>query len=290
MARSALYHFATFFALFLGLSGFTRAEDNDQPDQIDEADSTSISYSFSGEVATVSKYIWRGQRLTDGWSLQPAATVGIGGFSFNFWSTIDLTAVNEGDALFLPENPAAPPGDHNGMKGQFSEIDLTFSYALEAGPASLDMGAIVYTFPNRTASLPSTVELYGGASFGDVFLSPGATLYIDVDETGKSGSTGLYFLMDAGHMFLIGVPKFPVLELSGSLSVVNSGFSQFYYGISESGFHDASVSLSAPIILGEHWSLSPFITYSALLGEFRDHQFRNPRQAYSPGRYSMKPF
>ena len=43
-------------------------------------DSDDSPFSFSGDGALVSKYIWRGQRLTDDWSLQPSMTMGIGGF------------------------------------------------------------------------------------------------------------------------------------------------------------------------------------------------------------------
>ena len=84
-----------------------------------------------------SKYIWRGQRLTNDWSLQPAATVGIGNFSFNAWGSLDITAVNEGDALPIPENPFAPDGA-SGLKGKFSEIDYTFSYSHSLESVSID--------------------------------------------------------------------------------------------------------------------------------------------------------
>src|SRR5690606_16066356 len=61
-------------------------------------------YSFSGDAALVSKYLWRGQRLTNDWSFQPAMTVGYGGFAFNTWGTMDLTAVNPAPLLPLDPN------------------------------------------------------------------------------------------------------------------------------------------------------------------------------------------
>ena len=75
-------------------------------------------YSFGGDAAFVSKYIWRGQRLTNDWSMQPSMTFGASGFSFNVWGNMDMTAVNEGDSLFLQENPLAPLGDHSDFEGQ----------------------------------------------------------------------------------------------------------------------------------------------------------------------------
>ncbi len=50
------------------------------------------TYSASGDVALVSKYMWRGQRLTNDWSLQPSMTLGANGFSFNAWASMDQTA------------------------------------------------------------------------------------------------------------------------------------------------------------------------------------------------------
>ena len=237
--------------------------------------------SFSGDLAPVSKYIWRGQRLTDGWSLQPSGTLSLGNLSLNVWGNMDLAAVNEGDSLFLSVNPDAPSGaSNNGLQGQLSEIDYTFSYTVDLKNAGLDFGTIFYTFPNRAASLPSTTEIYGGVTFSEVPLSPSATMYVDVDETGDSGSTGVYFLLGASHSFAFGHSRFPGLDLSSTLSFVNSGFGEYYYGASESGAHDFSFSVSAPINLGEHWSAGAFLTYSALLGDFRNYQYLNPRRVY----------
>ena len=238
------------------------------------------SYSFSGDAAMVSKYIWRGQRLTNDWSLQPSMTMGVGGFSFNVWGNLDLTAVNEGDSLFLRENPLAPAGDHAGLKGKFSEVDYTFSYAHSFEEVSIDVGTIFYTFPERSASLASTTEIYGSVSLDAVPLAPSATLYIDVDETGASGDTGIYFLLAAGHSLPFAHNVFSGLDLSASLAFVNGGFGQFYYGADEAGAHDASITLSLPITLGESVSASAFVTYSTLLGSFRDYQFQDPRAVF----------
>lgn len=302
MAGIRFYQTLSTAVLIISLSPFGAAQTPDDPtpsvqDQQSSASQTGpssggVSYTFSGEVTGVSRYIWRGQRLTNDWSLQPSGTLGIGDFSVNFWGNLDLTAVNEGDSLYLPENPAASPGGrHAGLQGKFSEVDVTMSYALYAGPASFDVGTIIYTFPNRSASLPTTVELYGGFALDDVPLAPGATLYIDVDETGNSGSTSLYFLASAGHMFLLDHPRFPGLEISGSLGIANTGFGQYYYGADESGFHDVNVTFSLPVSLGEHWSAGAFISYSALLGGFREHQYRDLRDVYlnkagSPATYA----
>ncbi len=233
-------------------------------------------YSFSFEAGWASKYLWRGQRLTNDWSLQPSMTVGAKGFSFNVWGTMDLTAVNEGDSLLLPPNPAALPGQ-NGLKGKFSEVDYTLSYARSFADITVDVGTIFYTFPERSASLPSTTEVYLGVSLDSVPLAPFATLYIDIDETGRSGDGGLYFLVGAGHAFSFPHDFFPGVDISTSLAFANGGFGDFYYGTQQSGAHDFNVTFSLPINLGGKWSASTFLTYTALLGNFRDHQYLDPR-------------
>jgi hypothetical protein len=238
-------------------------------------------YTFSGDAAIVSKYLWRGQRLTNDWSLQPAMTLGVKGFSFNAWGTLDLAAVNEGDALLLADNPLAPAGQNNsGLKGKFSEVDYTFSYKTSYQKASFDVGTITYTFPERSATLATTTEIYGGVAF-DAPLAPAAKLFIDVDETtDDDGKRGLYFLLSAGHSIPFNHPNFTGLDITGSLAFANTGFANFFYGADESGVHDSTVSVGLPITIGKGWSAKPFLTYSALLKGFRDHQFHDPRDLH----------
>lgn len=270
MERKRCYHrgLAALTLLLLG----TAVHAADEPEE--------VRYGFGGGATAASKYLWRGQRLTDDWSLQPTATVTIGGLSFNVWGNLDLTAVNEGDALPIAENPFAPPGSR-GLKGRFSEIDYTLAYAIEREPVAFDFGTVVYTFPERSASLPATVEIFGGVTLNRVPLTPSAKLFVDVDESSRGdGDTGLYLLLGAGRQVPFGHSRFPGLDIATTLSFINSGFGQLYYGLEQGGAHDVSLSLSAPVNLGERWSASVFVAYSALLGEYRNHQFRDPRRVY----------
>jgi hypothetical protein len=201
------------------------------------------------------------------------------GFSFNAWGTIDLAAVNEGDALLVPENPEAEPGA-SGLKGKFSEVDYTFSYKPTYKKASFDVGTITYTFPERSATLATTTEIYGGVAF-DTLLAPSAKLFVDVDETtDDDGKRGLYFLLSAAHSIPLNHPVFTGLDISGSLAFANSGFANFFYGADESGLHDSTFSLGLPMALGKGWTAKPFLTYSALIGDFRAHQYHDPRDIH----------
>jgi hypothetical protein len=231
-------------------------------------------YSAGADIAVVSKYLWRGQRLTNDWSIQPALTVGIGGFGFNAWGTMDLTAVNPSPLSGIN------PGD--GMQGHFSEVDYTFSYDHSFENVSVGGGAIFYTFPDRFAT---TAELYGGVSFDTAPLAPSFTLYVDVDETNAgAGTAGVYFNIAAGHSFAFNNDVFTGIDFGGSIAFANSGFTGFYYGVSDGGPHDASFTVNLPISIDDNWSAGAWLTYSGLLGDsIRGAQFGDPRVPGSGG-------
>ena len=273
-------------AILVVLSSPIHAQSTSDPSPADPASSPAAPepstppLSFRGDAAVVSKYIWRGQRLTNDWSLQPSGTVTAGPFSINVWATLDLAACNEGDALYLENNPAAPPGDHRGMRGKFSETDYTFSYSGQVRKTNWTAGAIVYTFPERSGTLKATTEIYGGVTF-DAPLSPSATLYVDVDETGADGgTTGLYLKLAASHSLPIGHRLVRTVDLSGSLGIVNSGFGAYYYGTSRAGAHDLNLTAAVPFRISERWSASALVAYSALLGDFRGLQYPDLRDVY----------
>jgi hypothetical protein len=247
------------------------------------------AFSLTSDAEVSSKYVWRGQRLTNDWSLQPSATISGKGFSFGVWGSMDLTAVNEGDSLFLPQNPAAPPGTHRGLQGRFSEIDYTFQYSHSSPLGSLAAGTVFYTFPDRGASLCSTSEAYAGFTFENVLLRPGVTLFADLDESRKAGDTGLYLQIDASHSLLVQHRVFGGIDLSASLGVAGRGFSNHYYEVPHSGFHDVGFRATAPLRLGEQWSAGLFLAYSALLGDFRQLQYPDMREFHRRALLTGKP-
>jgi hypothetical protein len=193
-------------------------------------------------------------------------TVGIGGFAFNAWGNMDLTTINP--SFVTPD-----------MQGRFSEIDYTFSYDESLGDVSVGGGVIFYTFPDR---FNTTTEIYGGVTFDSVLLAPSVTLYVDVDETTAGGGTaGLYVLLGAGYTFETGHDVVSGIDVSGTFAFVNSGFTSFYYGLTDvSGGHDASITASVPFVIDDNWSASAFVTYSGLIGEdIRASQYTGPDDA-----------
>ena len=237
-------------------------------------------YSAGADAAMVSKYIWRGQRLTNDWSLQPSMTLGIGGFGFNAWGTVDVTAVNPGDAL-----PITGTGD--GLQGKFTEIDYTFSYDHSFEQVSVGVGTIFYTFPERSAGLATTTEIYGTVSFDAAPGAPSITAYFDIDETNAGGGTaGVYINIAAGHTVEFNHDVFTGLDFSASIAFANSGFGDFYYGTGPGpggGVHDTSITVGLPIAINDNWSAGAFVTYSGLIGDYRAFQYGDPRVAGSGG-------
>jgi len=257
----------------------------DQPQEQEQL----LNYSF--ETTLASKFMWRGQRLTDGWNLQPSGTVGIKGFSFNLWGKLDLQAVSEGDNYFLRGNPDAPDRGGNGLRGKFSEVDLTFSYERELRRFSMEAGTITYILPYNGDSCPSTTEIFAGFSFESVPLAPAVRLNIDIDESRERAKTGLYLELAANHSLAFTHGRVKSLDLAATVGIANSGFSGYCYEFDEAGFHDIGVSASLPVDLGRGWSSRLFLSYSSLLGKYRDYQYVNLPQVYrgeagSPASYA----
>ena len=89
--------------------------------------------------------------------------------------------------------------------------------------------------------------------------------------------------MAAGHSFPLNHDVFSSFDLSATLAMVNTGFTDFYYGVSSGGLHDASLTATLPITINDNWSAGFFVIYSGLLGEeIRDSQFQDPREVPKP--------
>jgi len=247
----------------------------------DKPEEKEPAYSYSFETTLASKFMWRGQRLTDGWNLQPSGTLGTKGFSVNVWGKLDLQAVSEGDNYYLRGNPDAPGAGGNGLRGKFSEVDLTFSYARELGDVSIEAGTITYILPYNLASCPSTTEIYGAFSFDAVPLAPAARLNVDIDESRDGGKTAVYLELAANHTVALSATRFKSVELSGTVGIASSGFARYCYGSSEGGLHDIGFSASLPLDLGRGWSSRLFLGYSSLLGKYRDFQYINLPDFYA---------
>lgn len=166
-----------------------------------------------------SAYVWRGLTFNDGMVLQPSINVAAeNGFSVNAWGNLDID-------------------DYNGAlnDGEFSEIDLTATYAFTLGPVDANVGIIEYTFPNGAES---TTEIFAGLSYalGHGF-SLGSTVYYDCDQVDD-----FYVTAELGYSYDLNEKT--NLSLGGLISFAGSEFTEFYAGGTSSGFFNYALNAS----------------------------------------------
>ncbi len=191
------------------------------------------------EVGFFSKYVWRGQLLTDDPVLQPAVSLTYGDWSFTTWANLELTDVNDDELAF-------------------TEVDLILEYAhtFDTDPGlTLLAGAAWYAFP--ASALKATAELYAGIGL-DVPLQPQVTLYYDVAEV-----EGVYVQLSTRH----DVPLAGgTLELGASLGWGDNRWNRFSWGQSGGGPNDLLLSVAWTYASG-CWSFKPSVAYAWLVDE-----------------------
>lgn len=198
----------------------------------------------SADVAALTKYVWRGFELSDeSIVLQPSATIGYKGFSFNLWGNLD-TDVDDGT-----------------NDNQFNETDWALSYATSTGPVSLDAGYIYYALD----AVNDSEELYLSIDI-DTILSPSITIYREISHL-----PSWYFSFGLSHS--INLPKDITLDLAGSIGAYYSDdddFTEFDSDDEYRDFHDGLISIGLTIPLDKYFTISPTIAYSFPLTDEAD--------------------
>ncbi len=164
--------------------------------------------------------------------------------------------------------------DYNGKveKREFSEVDLTVSYALPLeGPVGLSVGYTEYLFPkegNYTPEVPEghpdvesvkdtdTREVWAKLSFSPIeALSLDVGLYRDVDESeglyGDVSATYSYALTDA-----LGA------EISARAGAADKKFAEANAGGSKGGLFDWGASLNLSYAVSDGLSLGATLAYA----------------------------
>ncbi|MDJ0520669.1 MAG: hypothetical protein QNJ90_01200, partial [Planctomycetota bacterium] len=191
------------------------------------------------ELAFLSKYVWRGQLLTDDPVLQPAATINYGDWSFTAWGNLELTDVNDDELAF-------------------TEVDLVLEYArtLATNPcARVFAGVAWYAFP--TSSLDATAELYAGMGL-NVPLQPRVTLYYDVAEV-----DGIYVQLSTGHSMDVAGGT---LALGAHLGWGDNSWNRFSWGVPGGGPNDLLLTATWTYASGP-WSIKPSVAWSVLIDD-----------------------
>ena len=195
-------------------------------------------------------FIWRGAMMNEAPNIQPAITLGLGGFELGLWGSSTLAKTNAGEDQYALSH----------------EVDLWAGYTFQfSSGLSIRLAVTDYTFPNAGIRLGNfnnhdapqgpgahTVEtgitLAGPPSFplslsayANVYNDAGNNTYFQLDyaATVKGVDLGL-FLGAAG-----GSDKNPAYYGTDSFSVINLGF-----------------TATKTITVSDKFSLPVFVTYS----------------------------
>ncbi len=202
-------------------------------------------------VSALSSYIWRGQELTrSSVVIQPSATIGYKGFSFNVWGNLDTKPYS---AL------AANYG------GKYTETDYTLSYSKKLGILQVTPGYIYYALgaPNISAAVPlDSQEVFLTLGL-DTILSPTLTAYKEIDHYHQ-----WYFLLGVSHTFAL--HEKVGLKLAATASYLKSEYEGTYarYDTNSlatsdkyNNFHDGTVSISLPVAITKSLTVTPTASY-----------------------------
>ena len=179
----------------------------------------------------VSKYIWRGQNLSNTASMQPGITFGYKGLSLSSWSNFAHTAFGDSGVL----------GNH------WTEHDFTADYGFGLGEkVAVNVGYINYAFPNFTDGR-YTNEIYGKVGF-DTILAPTFAVYGDMHN-----GEGMYYNFGISHSVDMG-------NGVGLNLLATVGYNQNQW-IEINTVSDVVLGVSVDLPLGDKVTFSPFYNY-----------------------------
>jgi len=192
--------------------------------------------SVSADV--MSNYVWRGQKLSNSWVVQPSVGITYGVFGANIWANYDS------------DRPEATSSDTG--HGEMTETDVTLTYTRSIDKITLTAGYIYYALDGAN----DTQELFVSAGY-DTLLSPTLTIYYDYDE-----GQGAFVVASVGHSFE--VMKETSLDLGASVSynIKNKVMGYDKNGEDFNNFYNGEISSSMSIPVWKAVSVTPKIAYS----------------------------
>lgn len=195
-----------------------------------------IKTSGSASLDVMSNYVWRGQKLSNSWVVQPSAGITYGVFGAHIWANYDSDSkVDEGDG-----------------HGEFSETDLTLSYTRSMDKWTFGTGYIYYALNGAH----DTQELYLSVGY-DVILKPSVTVYYDFDE-----GNGAFVLASIGHSLELMKDINLNLGASASFNIENKVMGLDESGDAFSNFYNAELSASVNVPVWKAVTVTPKIAYS----------------------------
>ena len=195
-----------------------------------------IKTSGYASADVMSNYVWRGQKLSNSWVIQPSVGITYGVFGANIWANYDSDAkIDEGDG-----------------HGEFNETDITLNYSRSIDKITLTAGYIYYALNNAN----DTQELYLSAGY-DTLLSPTLTLYYDYDE-----GNGAFLVASISHSFEVSKDIALNLGASASYNINNKVMGFDKDGKDFSNFYNAEISSSLNIPVYKAITVTPKFAYS----------------------------
>src|SRR4030042_6799535 len=206
----------------------------------------SVGSLYAGETKTsgyasvdiMSNYVWRGQKLSNSWVIQPSVGITYGSFGANIWANYDS------------DKPEATSSDTG--HGEFTETDLTLNYSFSVNKFNLVAGYIYYALEGAN----DTQELYLSAGY-DTLLKPTITLYYDFDE-----GNGAFIVASIGHSFEVSKGIALNLGASASYNINNKVMGFDKDGKDFSNFYNAEISSSVSIPVWKSITITPKVAYS----------------------------
>jgi hypothetical protein len=208
-----------------------------------------IKASGYASADVMSNYVWRGQKLSNTWVVQPSVGITYGGFGANLWGNYDSDAtIDEGSG-----------------HGEFTETDVTLNYTHAIDKLTLTAGYIYYALNNFN----DTQELYVSAGY-DILLKPALTVYYDFDE-----GNGAFIVASIGHTVEIAKDYNLNLGASASYNINNKVMGFDKHGNDFSNFYNAELSSSLNIPVWKAITVTPKVAYSFPLSDDAKHAIKN---------------
>jgi len=195
-----------------------------------------IKTSGSASVDVMSNYVWRGQKLSNSWVVQPSVAITYGVFGANLWANYDSDSkIDEGDG-----------------HGEVSETDLTLSYTRSLDKWTFGAGYIYYGLNGS----PDTQEFYISAAY-DILLKPSLAVYYDFDE-----GNGAFVVASIGHSLEVTKSVTMNLGAYASYNINNKVMGLDKSGDDFSNFYNAELSASLNIPVWKAIAVTPKVAYS----------------------------
>jgi hypothetical protein len=206
----------------------------------------SVGSLYAGETKTsgyasvdiMSNYVWRGQKLSNSWVIQPSVGITYGSFGANLWSNYDSDRA---------EATSSDTGH-----GEFTETDLTLNYSFSVNKFNFVAGYIYYALEGAN----DTQELYLSGGY-DTLFKPTLTLYYDFDE-----GNGAFIAASIGHSFEASKGITLNLGASASYNINNKVMGFDKDGKDFSNFYNAEISSSVSIPVRKAITVTPKVACS----------------------------